>query len=249
MDGIQALGSGTWQSGQPSPQKSGASAPEAAPVRDTFTETPQRESLEELMREAREKIDSHRKALEKMKKHSPIRYGDAPMTAYARLAGARTKAQVNAAAGYARRRIAQFRAALRQDGDNAPTIKSAIRQLEKAVSRAEKKKRELGREELLERRAIRNRERQEDEKAQRLRHELRRRRTQRAVREKGYLREANIADRLAGQLTQTRMELREQAANLGASTSITTEAAAGQYQAAAGTAAAMPAAPTADVTF
>lgn len=247
MDGIQAVSGGTWPSGQTLPRQDSPNASETASPRDSYTQSPRQEGLEELMREAREKIDSHRKSLEKMKKQSnPVRYGDAPMTAYARLAGAKTKSQVNAAAGYARRRIAQFRAALRQDGDNAPAIKSAIRQLEKAVSRAEKKKRELNREELLERRADRSRERREEERAQRLCQELRRRRTQRALREKGYLREAEIADRLAGQLTETRMELREQAASLGVG--VSAEAAAGQYQAAAETATAVPDTPAADVT-
>ena len=111
MDGIHPINSGTWQNSETPPRRSVSGAPETAPVRDTYTrdQASQGESLEDLMREAREKIDSHRKALEKMKKRSPIRYGDAPMTAYARLAGAKTKAQVTAAAGYARRRIAQFR--------------------------------------------------------------------------------------------------------------------------------------------
>ena len=84
-------------------------------------------------------------------KEARTRYGDAPLEAYARLARAKDKAAVNAASGYARRRLAQFRTALHTDSDNAARIKAAINQLQKAINRGEKKKRELDREKLAER--------------------------------------------------------------------------------------------------
>ena len=103
------------------------------------------------------------------------------------------------------------------------------------MGRAEKKKRELIREDQLERQQRRSQEQEEDQKAQRLKQELRRRRTSRVMRESGYLREAEIAGRLASQLTATQMELREQAASIGAS--IPSDAAAAQYAQAAAPAA------------
>ena len=46
--------------------------------------------------------------------------------------------------------------------------------------------------------------------------QLRRRKSQRMIRESGYLREAEISDRLATQLTATQMELRQQFQDLAA---------------------------------
>lgn len=187
--------------------------------------------LIEMIREAQEKAEAQREAM-KMPK-SNVRYGDAPLEAYARLARARSAAEVNAASGYARRRLSQFKSALRTDSDNAAKIKAAINQLQKAVNRGERKKRELDREHLTEVRRKRAAKEDLKEKERRLRQELLRRKSQRIIRESGYMREAEISDRLASQLTATQMELRQQAQDLAAATSASLEAAVQQYAAAA----------------
>ena len=191
------------------------------------------QSLIEMIREAQEKAKAQRDAL-KLPKNT--RYGDAPLEAYARLARAKNRSQVNAASGFARRKIAQLKSALRTDGDNAIRIKGSIRQLEKAISRGEKKKKELDRERLAELRKARSAEQKKQEEL-----ELRRRRTQRMIRESGYLREAEVSDRLATQLTATQMELRQQAQQLANTMAASVETAAQQYTAAAGAEAAAPA--------
>lgn len=188
-------------------------------------------SLYEMIRDAREKAEARRDSL---KLKTPTRYGDAPMEAYARLGRARTRAEVNAASGYARRRIAQFQSALRNDSENAERIKAAIAQLRKAINRAGKKSKELDRERLSE---IRRRkaevkakaEKSKAREAQRLRQELQRQRSLRKIRESGYLRETEVENRTQDQLAATRLELRAQAQALGASTSISPEVAAQQY--------------------
>lgn len=173
-----------------------------------------RTSLAEMIRDAKEKADAQREKF-KLTKAAP-RYGDAPLEAYARLSRARTQAQVSSAAGYARRRIAQLEAAQRSDPDHADQIKAAVIQLKKAVSRAGKKKMEISREQLArarqKRMARENRRREE----QRIKQELRRSQAMRAIRESGYFRETEIANRQADQLTATKMELRAQAEQLGA---------------------------------
>ena len=63
---------------------------------------------------------------------------------------ARSTAQVNSATGYARRRLAQFKTALHTDSENSARIKAAISQLQKAVNRGERKKKELNQERLTE---------------------------------------------------------------------------------------------------
>ena len=198
-------------------------------------------TLIEMIREAQEKADAkaepaapkaaaaQREAMKLPKNNT--RYGDAPLEAYARLARAKNKMEVNSASGYARRRLAQFRTALRTDSDNAAKIKAAISQLQKAVNRGEKKKRELDREHLTDLRRKKAAKEEQREKEQRLRQELRRRKSQRMIRESGYLREAEISDRLATQLTATQMELRQQFQDLPASTTASMEAAVQQYAA------------------
>ena len=63
-----------------------------------------------------EKIEAHRKNLDKFQKETRnTNYGDAALEAYSRLGRAKNRSQVNAASGYARRRMAQLRAALRTD--------------------------------------------------------------------------------------------------------------------------------------
>ena len=187
--------------------------------------------LLEMSRDAQEKAEAQREAMKLPK--SSTRYGDAPLEAYARLARARSRMEVNAASGYARRRLAQFKTALRTDSDNAAKIKAAINQLQKAINRGERKKRELDREHLTEVRRKRAAKEDLKEKERRLRQELLRRKSQRIIRESGYMREAEISDRLASQLTATQMELRQQAQDLAAATSASLEAAVQQYAAAA----------------
>ncbi len=187
--------------------------------------------LVEMIRDAQEKAEAQREAM-KLPKNS-TRYGDAPLEAYARLARARSRMEVNSASGYARRRLAQFKTALRTDSDNAAKIKAAISQLQKAVNRGERKKRELDRERLTEIRRKKAAKEELKEKERRLRQELVRRRTQRMIRESGYMREAEISDRLATQLTATQMELRQQAQDLSASASASLETAVQHYTAAA----------------
>ena len=192
------------------------------------------QSLTEMIKEAQEKAKAQRDAL-KVPKNSQ-QYGDAPLEAYARLARAKTEGQVNAASGFARRKIAQLKAALRTDSDNAIRIKGSIRQLEKAISRGGKKKQELNRERLAELRKARSEQQKKREEL-----ELRRRRTQRMIRESGYLRETSAADRMAAQLTATQMELRQQAQQIAGSVSATAEStayAAQQYTATVSAAAA-----------
>ena len=197
-----------------------------------------KQSLTEMIHEAQEKAKAQRDA---MKVPKNTRYGDAPLEAYARLARAKNRAQVNSASGFARRKIAQLKASLRTDSDNAIRIKGSIRQLEKAISRGEKKKRELDRERLAELRKARSEEQKKREEL-----ELRRRRTQRMIRESGYLREAEISDRLATQLTATQMEFRQQAQKLADSMSASAESAAQQYTATANAAASAEAAAPAE---
>lgn len=214
-----------------------AFAPEEAEVK----------SLVEMMKEAKERADEQR---ERFKLPKNTRYGDAPMEAYSRIARARTQAQAGSAAGYARSKIAQLQSAMRQDPDNADRIRAAIRSLQKAVSRAGKKKRDLQREQLTERQRAKAAQRRQKQKALRLRRELAQRRTMRSIRENGYLRECEVENRQQDQLQASRMELRLQMQQLTESFLPSPEAVAQQYaaQAAAGSsgAAAAPA-PAVDV--
>lgn len=193
-----------------------------------------RTSLTEMIQDAREKADAQREKF-KLAKATP-RYGDAPLEAYARLSRARTQSQVSSAAGYARRRIAQLEAAQRSDPDHADQIRAAVGQLKKAVSRAGKKKMEISREQLArarqKRMARENRRREE----QRIKQELRRSQSMRAIRESGYFRETEIANRQADQLTATKMELRAQAEQLGSAAIKSVDAAVQEYAAAVETA-------------
>ncbi len=199
-------------------------------------------TLAEMIKEAQERTDAHREALKRMPKGN-AHYVDAPLEAYARLARAKTASQVDAASGFARRRIAQLRGSLHLDSENATKIKSAINQLQKAVNRGAKKKRDLNREQMIKLRKARSKE------AERRRDlELVRRRTQRMIRESGYLREADIAGRLAAQLTETQMELRSQAQSLAAANAASLETAVQQYAAEAASAGAETAAPAAAIS-
>ena len=195
-------------------------------------------SVPEMIRDAKEKAEAHREQLSKLAKAASPRYGDAPMEAYARISRARTPSQAGSAAGYARRRLIQLKSAARTDPDHADQIKAAAGQLEKAVGRANRKKRELSREQLARARQKRlareNRRREE----QRIRQELRRSQSMRAVREAGYFKEAEIANRLADQLAATKMELRQQAEKLVSAVQRSIDAAVQSYSSAVETAAA-----------
>lgn len=187
------------------------------------------ESLVEMLKQAREKAGQQRDRFKV--KIDPSQYGDAAMTAYARLSGARTQAQVSAAAGYAQRQIVRLQAALRSDSENSERIKAAIRQLQKAVGRAGRKKRELQQEDILRARQRRARMEKRRRKAASLHRELNNRRAMRAIREAGYMREAEIDEQLQSQLAATRMELRAQARELSETLTASTEAAAREYAA------------------
>jgi len=180
-------------------------------------------TIVEMIQDAQEKAKAQRETM-KLASKGATRYGDAPLEAYARLARAKTSSQVNMASGYARRKLAQFKTALHVDSENAARIKSAINQLQKAISRGEKKKRELVREKLEERRKEKSKAAEE-----RMKQELRRKRTQRMIRESGYMREAQIADRQSTQLTAAQVELRQQAQDLAAAAAVSLASAVQQY--------------------
>ena len=171
-----------------------------------------RTTLHEMIQDAKEKANDQREKF-KLAKATP-RYGDAPLEAYARLNRAKTQSQVSSAAGYARRRLVQLEAAQRSDPDHADQIRAAVSQLKKAVSRANKKKLEISREQLARARQKRMMRENKRREAQRIKQELRQ--AMRAVRESGYFRETEVANRQADQLTATKMELRAQAEQLGA---------------------------------
>ena len=183
----------------------------------------------EMMKEAREKADATREKFQSLK--TKPRYGDAPLEAYARLARAKRPSEVNAAAGYARRQIARLKAAKRTDPDNAKRIQAAINQLQKAVNRAGKKNRELERERMDKARQEKLAQEKKSREAQRQRMELRRKQAARMIRESGYIREAEIDNRMQAQLSATRMELQKQAQDLTASLQPSAEAVARQYAA------------------
>lgn len=165
-------------------------------------------TLMERMLEAQKKAKEQK---DRFKLPKNTRYGDLPMEAYARLARARTQSQVGAASGYARRQIARLRAEKRQaDSVDAPRIQAAINQLQKAVTRAGKKKRDLQKEQFTEIRRKRLEAKQELGKARALRQELRRRQKLRLIREHGYIREAEIDDHSQQQMAATRLEYQTQ---------------------------------------
>ena len=194
------------QPAQTEPEQEQTASPLPPPKADAEIQ-----SLHEMIQQAREKAEQRR---EQLKQPKNARYGDGPMEAYARLARARNAAQVSSAAGFARRRIAQLRTALRQDEENAPQIKAAINQLQKALGRASKKKRDLNQEKIAETRRRKAQIQQREREAQRLKTELTRRRALRSIRENGYVREAEIDSRMQQHMAAVRMELRQQAQDL-----------------------------------
>lgn len=213
----------TWSGGAASPA-SGSSA--AAPAKSTPSA-----DLYEMMRDAREQAEATREKFQSLKPKP--RYGDAPIEAYARLARAKRPAEVNAAAGYARRQIVRLKAAKRTDPDNAKRIQADINQLQKAVTRAGKKKRDLSQERAAEARQKKLAQEKRSREAQRQRQELRRKQAMRFIRESGYIREAEIDNRMQAHISSVEMELRKQAQSLSTSLQPSAETAAQQYAAAA----------------
>lgn len=196
--------------------------------------------LYEMMRDAREKADAVREKFQGLK--AKPRYGDAPIEAYSRLARAKRPAEVTAAAGYARRQIARLKSAKRTDPDNAQRIQAAINQLQKAVTRAGKKSRELEREKTAQARQAKLAREKRTREAQRQRQELSRKQALRKIRESGYIREAEVDNRMQAHLAATRMELQKQAQDLSASLQPSAEAVAQQYAASGAAAPESPAA-------
>ena len=188
---------------------SGASSRQAQSAARTARPPDEGPDLYEMMKQAREQADAARERY-RAAKPAP-RYGDGPIGAYARLARARKPSEVSAAAGFARRQIARLKAAKQTDPDNAKRIQAAISQLQKAVRRAGKKARELDREELARDRQEKLAREERTREAQRQRQELARRQALRKLRESGYLREAEIDDRMQAQIAAVDMQLREQA--------------------------------------
>ena len=166
------------------------------------------------MKEAQEKAEELKKKLERLKVRKQ-NYGDAPMTAYARLARARNQGQLSTAVGYARRQLAACQSALRQDPDNAGRIRSAIQQLQGAVTRAGRKKRQLTEEQRAKQRIAKAEKERQTKEALRRRQELRRRQTMRTLRERGYLCEAGIAHMQQEQIAADRAAAQQRAEQLG----------------------------------
>ena len=187
--------------------------------------------LAEMMKEAREKA-AEREDMFKLPKNSR-RYGDTAIIAYSKLARARSLGEVDAASGYARRQIAQLRAAKRSDSDNAGRIQAAINQLQKAVNRAGRKKREISQEKLTAKRHARLEKEKRTREAKRLRQQLKNKQTMRMIRESGYLREADIDNRMQDHIAATKQEMRQQMEQLTESTQTAVDAAVQQYAAAA----------------
>lgn len=196
-------------------------------------------NLKEMLRQAKEKAEERRDSL-KLKQNS-AQYGDTAMMAYARLARARNQSQVNAASSYAQRQIVRFQAALRSDSENSERIKAAIRQLQKAVGRAGKKKRELQREDLIKARQRKAKLEKQNRKSASLQQELTRRKSMRLVRESGYLREVEIDNRQQAHMAATRMELRAQSQALAEQFGPSMERVSQEYAAQAGMVDAAPA--------
>lgn len=226
---ISGAGAGTYY------QSPAASGQSAGGEQQTLAEALKKErqsqpSLSEMMKDAREKA-AEREKMFRLPKNSR-RYGDSAVMAYSKLAQAKTPAQVDAASGYARRQIAQLRAAKRGDSDNSARIQAAINQLQKAVNRAGRKKRELNQEQIAAKRQARLEKEKRTREAKRLRHQLRNRQALRMIREAGYLNEAETDNRIQDQLAAARQELRLQMEQLPDQVRTSVDAAIQQYAAA-----------------
>lgn len=190
--------------------------------------------LTEMMKQAREQAAKAAKQRDDMlkKTKSSRRYGDCAMIAYSKLARAKSVGEVDAASGYARRQMAQLRSAKGSDPDNADRIQAAINQLQKAVNRAGRKKREISQERAAAKCQARLEQEKRTREAKRLRQQLRNSQAQRVIRESGYLREAEVDNRLQDHIAATKLELREQMRALSESTQTSVESAVRQYAAA-----------------
>lgn len=164
-------------------------------------------TLVEMMKEAREEAEALRKKFTLPKNGS--RYSMAAVQAYAKLSRARSQADVSAAASYARRQLIQCKNALRQDPDNSQRIQAAVRQLQSAVARASRKKRDLETERLDEVRRTNALRRKEKKKAAQMKNQLNRKRTSRALRENGYLNGAVMDGMQQAQIAKARAEQQE----------------------------------------
>ena len=234
---ISGVSSGAYYQNQ---TMAGQTAGSAQEERKTLAEDLQKEqeeqpTLVDMMREAREKAEAATKKRDELLKRtkSSRRYGDAAIVAYSKLARAKSTGEVDSASGYARRQIAQLRAAKRGDSENADRIQAVINQLQKAVNRAGRKKREISQEKLTAKRQARLEKEKRGREAKRLRQQLKSRQTMRAYREAGYIHEAHTDNRLQDQLHASKLELREQMRELSASTQTSLETAVQQYTAAA----------------
>lgn len=161
-------------------------------------------TLAEMMKEAKEQAEKIRKQFELPKNNS--RYSLAAVEAYARLSRARSQTDVSAAASYARRQLAQCKTALRQGGGDTQRIQAAVRQLESAITRASRKKRELEDERLMEKRRAKAERQRDRQKAARLKYQLRRTKTLRALRESSYVSGAVMDGMQQAQMARQRAE-------------------------------------------
>lgn len=221
---VSGIGTGTYY-------QSPAAGEDQQALADALREEQENQpSLAEMMKQAREKA-AEREKMFKLPKNSQ-RYGDAVIMAYSRLARAKNTAQVDAASGYARRQIAQFRAAKRSDSDNSARIQAAINQLQKAVNRAGRKKRELNQEKIAAQRQSRLEKEKRTREAKRLRHQLRNRQAMRMIREASYLNEAEMDNRMQDYLAASRHEMRIQMEQLSDQMQTAVDAAVQCYAAA-----------------
>ena len=224
---ISSVGAGGYE---PSRQVGAARQEQTALVEALREEREGQPDVAEMMKEAREKAAEREKMFKRPK--SSRRYGDTTMIAYTKLARAKSLGDVDAASGYARRQIAQLRAAKHSDSDNADRIQAAINQLQKAVNRAGRKKREISQEKLTAKRQAKLEKEKRAREAKRLRHQLRSRQAARMIRESGYLREAEIDNRMQDHIAATKQEMRTQMQELTGQTQTTVDAAIQQYAAA-----------------
>ena len=233
MSGMSVSGVGA-SAYYPKPAASGQAAAvqeEQKPLADALREEQESQpTLADMMKEAQEKAAEREKMFQLPK--SSRRYGDAAILAYSKLARARTAGDVDAASGYARRQIAQLSAAKRSDSDNADRIQAAINQLQKAVNRAGKKKRELNQEKLTAKRQAKLEKEKRTREDKRLRHQLKSKQTMRIIRESGYLREAAVDNRMQDHIAASKQEMRAQMEQLTAQTQTAVDAAVQQYAAA-----------------
>ena len=205
---ISSVGAGGYE---PSRQVGAARQEQKALVEALREEREGQPDVAEMMKEAREKAAEREKMFKRPK--SSRRYGDTTMIAYTKLARAKSLGDVDAASGYARRQI-------------------AINQLQKAVNRAGRKKREISQEKLTAKRQAKLEKEKRAREAKRLRHQLRSRQAARMIRESGYLREAEIDNRMQDHIAATKQEMRTQMQELTGQTQTTVDAAIQQYAAA-----------------